>query len=123
MKGVVTCNASTGETQYYDVSDVPSWVDIVYDGSMLTEQYDWYGMYSGGYMNSLFTNKDCKKVTDNYGFKMFDDDVWVFTGVTSVVSDESNIGFVLMNVYLKFICLSLKKMNEILQNRNSNFDI
>lgn len=97
VKGVVTCNASTGETQYYDVADVPSWVDIVYDGSMLTEQYDWYGMYSGGYMNSLFTNKDCKKVTDNYGFKMFDDDVWVFTGVTSVVSDESNIGFVLMN--------------------------
>ena len=97
VKGVVTCNASTGETQYYDVSEVPSWIDIVYDGNMLTEQYDWYGMYSGGYMNSLFTNKDCKKVTDNYGFKMFDDDVWVFTGVTSVVSDESNIGFVLMN--------------------------
>ena len=97
VKGVVTCNASTGETQYYDVSEVPSWIDIMYDGDMLTEQYDWYGMYSGGYMNSLFTNKDCKKVTDNYGFKMFDDDVWVFTGVTSVVSDESNIGFVLMN--------------------------
>ena len=97
VKGVVTCNASTGETQYYDVAEVPSWIDIVYDGGMLTEQYDWYGMYSGGYMNSLFTNKDCKKVTDNYGFKMFDDDVWVFTGVTSVVSDESNIGFVLMN--------------------------
>ena len=97
VKGVVTCNASTGETQYYDVAEVPSWVDIVYDGAMLTKHYDWYGMYSGGYFNSLFTNKDCKKVTDNYGFKMFDDDVWVFTGVTSVVSDESNIGFVLMN--------------------------
>lgn len=97
VKGVVTCNASTGETQYYDVDEVPRWVDIVYDGAMLTERYDWYGMYSGGYFNSLFTNKDCKKVTDNYGFKMFDDDVWVFTGVTSVVSDESNIGFVLMN--------------------------
>lgn len=97
VKGVVTCNASTGETQYYDVADVPSWVDIVYDGQMLTMHYDWYGMYNGGYFNSLFTNKDCKKVTSDYGFKMFDDDVWVFTGVTSVVSDESNIGFVLMN--------------------------
>lgn len=97
VKGVVTCNASTGETQYYDVGDVPRWVDIVYDGAMLTERYDWYGMYSGGYFNSLFTNKDCKKVTSDYGYKMFDDDVWVFTGVTSVVSDESNIGFVLMN--------------------------
>lgn len=97
VKGVVTCNASTGETQYYDISEVPTWVDIVYDGAMLTERYDWYGMYNGGYFNSLFANRDCKKVTADFGYKMFDDDVWVFTGVTSVVSDESNIGFVLMN--------------------------
>lgn len=97
VKGVVTCNASTGETQYYDVNAVPSWIDIVYSGAMLTERYDWYGLYNGGYFNSLFANKDCKQVTTDFGYKMFDDDVWVFTGVTSVVSDESNIGFVLMN--------------------------
>lgn len=97
VKGVVTCNASTGETQYYDISEVPNWVDIVYSGAMLTERYDWYGLYNGGYFNSVFANKDCKRVTNDFGYKMFDDDVWVFTGVTSVVSDESNIGFVLMN--------------------------
>lgn len=97
IKGVVTCNASTGETAYYDVDDVPNWIDIVYDGNMLTEQYDWYGIYNGGFFNSIFANKDCKQVTSDFGYKMFDDDVWIFTGVTSVVSDASNIGFVLMN--------------------------
>ncbi len=97
VKGAVILNACTGETQYYDVDDVPQWVDIVYDGDLLAQRYDWYGELSGGYFNSLFAKKDCKHVTDDYGYKMFDDDVWVFTGVTSVASDQSNIGFVLMN--------------------------
>lgn len=69
----------------------------MYDGDMLAQRYDWYGELSGGYFNSLFAKKDCKRVTDDFGYKMFDDDVWVFTGVTSVASDQSNIGFVLMN--------------------------
>lgn len=97
VKGAVILNACTGETQYYDVQDIPAWVDIVYDGDMLAQRYDWYGELSGGFFNSLFAKKDCKHVTDDYGYKMFDDDVWVFTGVTSVASDQSNIGFVLMN--------------------------
>lgn len=97
VKGVVTLNPCTGDTAYYDIAEVPSWIDIVYDGDMLTERYDWYGLYSGGFWNSIFGNKDCKQVTDDFGYKMFDDDVWVFTGVTSIVSDQSNIGFVLMN--------------------------
>ena len=95
--GVVTLNASSGETNYYPREEIPTWIDIVYDGAMLTERYDWYGLLSGGYFNSLFANKDCKRVTNDFGYKMFDDDVWVFTGVTSVASDQSNIGFVLMN--------------------------
>lgn len=97
VKGVVTLDPCTGETAYYDIGEVPSWIDIVFDGEMLTQRYDWYGLYSGGFINSIFGNKDCKRATDDFGYKMFDDDVWVFTGVTSIVSDQSNIGFVLMN--------------------------
>lgn len=97
VKGAVILNAVTGETQYYDVADVPQWVDIVYDGDLLTQIYDWYGELSGGFFNSIFAKKDCKRVTNDFGYKMFDNDVWVFTGVTSVASDQSNIGFVLMN--------------------------
>lgn len=97
VKGAVILNACTGETQYYDVKDIPSWVDIVYDGALLTQRYDWYGELASGFFNSVFAKKDCKRVTDDFGYKMFDDDVWVFTGVTSVASDQSNIGFVLMN--------------------------
>ncbi|MGN0495914.1 MAG: hypothetical protein ACI4GW_06780 [Lachnospiraceae bacterium] len=97
VKGVVICDPCTGESKYYDVADVPNWVDRVYDGDLLTQKYDWYGRLSGGYWNSIFGNKGCKMTTDDYGYKVIDGDVWVYTGVTSVNADESNIGFVLMN--------------------------
>lgn len=97
VKGVVICDPCTGDSKYYDVADVPNWVDRVYDGDLLTQKYDWYGRLSGGYWNSIFGNKGCKMTTDDYGYKVIDGDVWVYTGVTSVNADESNIGFVLMN--------------------------
>lgn len=97
VKGVVILNACTGDTEYFERENIPTWIDIVFDGDMLTQRYDWYGLLSGGFLNSVFANKDCKRVTDDFGYKMFDDDVWVFTGVTSLASDQSNIGFVLMN--------------------------
>jgi hypothetical protein len=35
--------------------------------------------------------------TQGYGYVVRGDDVWYYTGVTSVTSDESNIGFILTN--------------------------
>lgn len=98
VKGVVICDPTSGECQYYDVENVPSWVDRVYDGTLVQEKYDWYGMYSGGYFNSIIGNKGCKVTTDDYGYKVMDGDVWIYTGVTSVNGDESNIGFVMINL-------------------------
>lgn len=40
IKGAILVNAVTGEHQYYDVADVPQWVDKVYDAALLIEQYD-----------------------------------------------------------------------------------
>ena len=78
--------------------DIPNWVDRVYDGDLACRKYDWYGELSGGFLNSVFGNKGCKKTTDDYGYKVMDGDVWVYTGVTSVNGDESNIGFVMINL-------------------------
>lgn len=98
VKGVVICDPCTGETEYYDVADVPAWVDRVYDGDLACQKYDWYGELSGGFINSIIGNKGCKKTTEDYGYKVMNGDVWVYTGVTSVNGDESNIGFVMMNL-------------------------
>lgn len=96
--GIVLCDPCTGDTEYMDVDDVPNWVDRVYDGDLACKKYNWYGNYSGGFMNSVFGNKGCKQTTDDYGYKVMDGDVWVYTGVTSVNGDQSNIGFVMMNL-------------------------
>ena len=90
-------NPCTGESEIYPLKDVPEWVDTVFDGDLATEKYNWYGMLSGGYFNSVFAKVGCKQTTDDYGYITIGDDVWYFTGVTSVTADESNIGFIISN--------------------------
>ena len=79
------------------LDEVPSWIDIVYDGDLVCTKYNWQGTLSGGFLNSIIGNKGCKQTTDDFGYLMMDDDVWYFTGVTSVTADASNIGFILSN--------------------------
>lgn len=98
VKGAVICDPCTGKSQYYDTADIPNWVDRVYDGDLAAKKFDWYGTLSGGFWNSIVGNKGCKITTDDYGYKVMNGDVWAYTGVTSVNSDESNIGFVLINL-------------------------
>lgn len=97
ISGAVLVNAVTGETQYYSIEDVPSWVDRVYSSSMIIEQYDYYGVYHNGFLNSIFGQKDCTETTDGFNFIAQDDDVWLYTGITSVTGDRGNIGFILVN--------------------------
>ena len=52
-------------------------------------------------MNSLFTQKDVVATTTGYNYLAFDDDVYLYTGITSVLADESNIGFILTNMRTK----------------------
>lgn len=94
---VVLCNAVTGETVCYDVEDCPQWVDSVYSAPLLIQLYDYYGVYMNGFLNSVLSQKGCLQTTDGYNYLAMDDDVWVYTGITSVSGDESNVGFVLMN--------------------------
>jgi len=94
---VIIFNPCNGSSEIYDVNETPSWIDIVYTGGLATQKYNWQGMLSGGYWNSVIGNVGCKMTTDDFGYIVLGDDVWYFTGVTSVSADESNIGFILSN--------------------------
>lgn len=94
---VVLCNAITGETTDYAVDDVPLWVDRVYSADLLISLYNYSGTLKHGFLNSVLGQRDCLKTTDGYNFIAMDDDVWVYTGITSVNGDQSTVGFVLMN--------------------------
>ncbi len=94
---VVLCNAITGECQSMRVEDCPQWVDRVYPAELLVELYNYHGTLIHGFINSIFGQKGCLQTTNGYNYIAQDDDVWVYTGVTSVSGDQSNVGFVLMN--------------------------
>ena len=94
---VVLCNAITGETQDYAIEDAPQWIDRAYSADLLVELYDYHGTLKHGFLNSVLGQKDCLATTDGYNYLAIDDDVWVYTGVTSITGDQSNVGFVLMN--------------------------
>lgn len=97
VAGAVLLNAVTGESEYLPVEDIYSWVDRVYPSDLLISQYDYKGLYTNGYLNSLFEQSGCTVTTDGYNYIALDDDVWMYTGITSVTSDEGNIGFILVN--------------------------
>jgi hypothetical protein len=101
---VVILDAVTGESTLMHVEDVPEWVDVVYGGSYLSDRLDWWGTYQNGFFNTLFSKTGCRQTTKDddedtpdYGYLSRDNDIWMYTGVTSVVSDSSNIGVVLAN--------------------------
>ncbi len=97
ISNVVIVNAVTGEHTDYKVDEVPQWVDHVYSAGLLISYYDYYGTLQHGYLNSILSQKGCLKTTEGYNYIALNDDVWVYTGITSVGGDESNVGFVLMN--------------------------
>ncbi|MCI8616407.1 MAG: CvpA family protein [Lachnospiraceae bacterium] len=94
---VVLCNAQTGECVDYAVTDVPAWIDKVYSADLLVQLYDYSGILKHGFWNSVLGQKDCLQSTNGYNYIALEDDVWVYTGITSVSGDQSNVGFVLMN--------------------------
>ncbi len=94
---VIIFNPIDGSSDIYGLNETPTWVDNVFTGALASQKYDWYGTLKNGFWNSIIGNKDCKVTTDDFGYIVIGDDVWFFTGVTSVTSDESNIGFIISN--------------------------
>lgn len=105
VKGVILADPVSGKTEYHSTKDIPAWVDNAYSGTLICDQYNNYGQLSGGYINSIFGQTGCRKVTESkdegqtsdFGYIAKDGDIWIYTGITSVNSDSSNIGFILSN--------------------------
>ncbi|MCI8453886.1 MAG: CvpA family protein [Lachnospiraceae bacterium] len=99
--GAILVNAITGESAYYDKEDVPQWIDQLYDSDLIIAQLDDNGRFQNGYINSVFGQKNVRRTTYGYNYLALDDDVYLYTGMSSVTGDQSNIGFVLVNLRTK----------------------
>lgn len=101
ITGVVILDPITGKSKKYDVKDVPTWVDHVYSADLIIEQIDNWGSYKNGFFNSIIGQKGVTISTEGYNYMVMNDDVYLYTGITSVLADESNIGFILCNMRTK----------------------
>lgn len=102
VKAVIITDALNGESKMYSIKEVRenkslSWIDVVYSESLLIEQYNYRGKLSNGFWNSIIFQNDVNVTSNGSGNIAMDDDVWVYTGVTSSEADASNFGFVLCN--------------------------
>ncbi len=106
--GVILVNPVNGQMQRMSVDEAPRWVDVIYDGDLICDQFNAYAQLQSGFWNSIIGQSGCRKVTEyagsddddvktDYGFIAKDGDIWIYTGVTSVNNDSSNIGFILAN--------------------------
>lgn len=101
VSGVVILNPITGKSKKYDIDEIPKWVDHVYSADLIMDQVNDWGLYNGGFLNSIFGQKNVVATTTGYNYLIQDDDVYLYTGITSVASDESNLGFILTNMRTK----------------------
>ena len=98
VSGVIIFDPITGKSKKYSVGKVPAWVDNAYNADLIIEQVDDWGNYRGGFFNSIFGQKNVVNTTEGYNYLAMNDDIYLYTGITSVVSDESNLGFILSNM-------------------------
>lgn len=101
ISGAVLMNAVTGESEYYPLEEIPTWVDQVYIEDLVISQLNYNGLYQSGFWNSILGQKGVLNTTDGCNYLAIGDDVYLYTGMTSVAQDESNVGFVLVNMRTK----------------------
>lgn len=100
VAGIILVDAETGEDTYYTAEAMKteiSWIDQAYDANLLIRQYNWLGKYAGGFWNSIIAQSGVRQTSQGYSFLAIGDDVYLYTGVTSVTSDDSILGFFFIN--------------------------
>lgn len=101
ITGIVLVDAVSGHTERYTVDDIPQWIDNVYPADLIITQANNWGKYTNGFFNSIIGQRNVIRTTTGYNYLALDDDIWLYTGLTSVTSDKSNIGFILTNLRTK----------------------
>lgn len=102
VQGAIVTDALSGESKYYPIDTVRkdkslNWIDVVYSDQLLIEQYNYYGKLKKGFWNSIIFQNDVNVASSGNGYIAMNDDVWVYTGITSSKTDTSNFGFILCN--------------------------
>lgn len=99
--GVIVVDAVSGEMSKHGLEDIPVWVDRVQPTDLAWFQVDNWGYYVNGFLNTIFGRKDVIQTTDGFNYVVIDGQTHVYSGMTSVGSDRSIVGFSLINLKTK----------------------
>ncbi len=97
--GVIVIDAETGDSEKYDMDNIPDWVDRVQPQNFILTQINNKGEYVHGIFN--FSDKDKYKTSQGSLIIYNEGRCYLFTGITSVGADESAIGFVMIDMVTK----------------------
>lgn len=93
--GALVMDAQTGESNVYNINELPSWIDRIEPMNYISRYINKWGQLVHGVLN--FTDKDKLKTTDGMNMIYNKENCYYYTGITSVGSDESLVGFTLTN--------------------------
>lgn len=97
--GIILLNATTGQMDRYGMDEVPEWVDRVQPEDFVLTQIANRGNYVHGIFN--FANKDKYRPSEGHNIVYNNGRCYLFTGLTSVGSDDSAIGFIMVDMVTK----------------------
>lgn len=92
--GIMIVDAQNGEITEHDMSSIPSWVDRVQPLDTVDDNINSWGKYVNGF---TLSKKDKLKATEGTNTIYNNGNCYYYTGMTSVGSDESTIGFMLVD--------------------------
>lgn len=98
VSGAVFLDPITGDSTKYDTKHIPSWADRIYPESLVVEELDDNGSLKKGFWNSQFGQSGVIVTSEGYNYLEKNGDIWLYSGLTSANADESNLGFVLVNL-------------------------
>lgn len=97
--GVVTVDAQSGDVQKYSLDDeMPDWIERVWPTEFIMEQINYHGEYVNGWLNTIITQKNMVMPTDGFSYVFLDGEPYLYTGLTSVQSDDSTVGMMIVSL-------------------------
>ena len=100
--GVATVNPQNGDIKSYDIDNAPKWIDRIQPEEFVVNQINDWGTYVKGFLNSVISEEGVLVSTEGTSLVYGKDgkSYW-YTGITSAGSDDSTIGFMLVNTRTK----------------------
>jgi len=99
--GIIVTDPSSGDSKYYDYFDAPTWINHVVTEEVIISQLECWGKYGNGFFNSLFAKKDVLEVSTGINYVYSNGNMYLQTGMTSVGSDESIVGVMMVDMRTK----------------------